>query len=155
MNRSIFLSLALIASLATACAPTNLIETEDVVPIDEPSNNDDQKKFKPSKDMISINPLKGNYTVKVGQQVYYTADVHGSVGSTATARSTVKEVLAFQSEVFEYNNEKSAEMPGGDAAKRYFIFDAVKVGTSEVMVQHLFRGELQNEYTITITVVEN
>lgn len=154
MNSLNFLSLVLVTVFAVACAPKTLPLEEEIVTT-ETNPGAEKEKFKPAKNAVSISPLVGNYTVKIGQQVYYVADVHGSVGSTATAYSKDETVLAFQSNILQYNDEKAAEMPGGDAASLYFVFDPVKVGTSDVIVTEMFRGEVKNEYTITITVVEN
>ena len=154
MKLSITLSvLALLALVNMGCsqAITEPITTSDEVTII--STKENTKKFKPSKDMISINPIRGNYTVKVGQQLYYSAHVHGSVGYSAEVYS-VGDGLHLSDNFTEYDQEQESGMSGGDSAREYFIFDALKVGTYEVIAQHYFRGDLENEYTITITVEE-
>lgn len=127
---------------------------EESTPITNEMTSEDQKKFKPGKNMIGIDPLRGNFTVKVGQQIYYSAGVHGSVGYTADASSSDSEALPFVESFIEYDDKRNARMSGGDSATKYFIFDVVKAGTYEVLVQHYFRGDLENEYTITINVEE-
>lgn len=116
--------------------------------------SEDSAKFKPGKDMISINPLRGNYTVKVGQQIYYSGSIHGSVGYTASAYSSDSDALPLKKSFIEYDNEQEAGMSGGDSATKYFIFDVKKPGTYEVLVERYFRGDLESEYTIVIHVEE-
>ncbi len=123
-------------------------ELEGLKPIPEPS----KKKFKHKKNMIAINPIRGNYTVKIGQQVYYSTSVHGSVGYTASAFSSDDKALPLNRSFLEYNNKQKSGMTGGDSATQYFIFDAAKVGTYEITIQHSFRGNLEDQSTITIKV---
>ncbi|NRA12211.1 MAG: hypothetical protein HRT57_09685 [Crocinitomicaceae bacterium] len=110
------------------------------------------KKFKPRKNMISINPIEGNYSVKLGQQIYYVGSIHVSVGYTVSAYSSNNKALSMSRSFIEYDKKQKPGMCGGDSAKKYFIFDAIKVGTYEVMVSRYYRGSLENEYTITINV---
>jgi hypothetical protein len=124
-------------------------EREEISSVTEPVI---KEKFKLGKDMISINPIRGRYTIKLGQQVYYSASVHGSVGYSASAYSSNSKALPLNRSFIEYDNEQEAGMCGGDSATKYFIFDAVEVGTYEVNVEHYFRGTLESEYTITINV---
>ena len=130
----------------------NLDNEPEVISIDVPS--EDQEKFKLKKNMVQINPLVGNYTVKIGQQLVYSASVHGSVGKTASASSSDSEALPLKDNFIEYKNKQKAGMTGGDSATQYFIFDVIQAGTYEVLVQKHFRGTLESEYIITINVTE-
>ena len=125
-------------------------EVEMEMPVDEAP----QKKFKRSKNMIDINPLRGKHTVKIGQQLVYSAGVHGSVGYTASANSSDSKALPLVRSFIEYDDDRKAEMSGGDSATKYFIFDAKKAGTYEIQASHYFRGDLENDFTIVITVEE-
>lgn len=122
--------------------------------IEMPEDKTPQKKFKRSKNMIEINPLRGKQTVKIGQQLIYSASVHGSVGYSASAYSSDSEALPLVKSFIEYDDDKRAEMSGGDSATKYFIFDAKKAGTYEIRASHYFRGDLENDFTIVITVEE-
>jgi hypothetical protein len=154
MERSIALFCFFItAILFVSCSSstTESISTNDI-PVTN-KNGERPEKFKPTKNMISIDPIRGEYTVKVGQQVYYAANVHGSVGYTAEARSSAAG-LDLNNSFIEYKQKQQPGMTGGDAATRYFIFDAVKSGSYEVIVQKYFRGSLETEHTIQVTVIE-
>lgn len=113
---------------------------------------DKKKKFKPTKDMQSIQVLSGKMEIKAGTTIYYTGNVHGSVGETFSI--SADSGLKFVEEYFEYNDPKKAEMPGGDAATNTFVYKAEKPGTYEVRITDKFRGEVQNKYVVTITVTE-
>lgn len=104
--------------------------------------------------IVNINPLRGKYTVQIGQQLRYSASVHGSVGYTASASSSDSEALPLSESFIEYDDEERAKMSGGDAATKYFIFDVKKAGVYQILASHYFRGDLEHEYTIEITVEE-
>ncbi|MFT5777072.1 MAG: hypothetical protein ACI837_000003 [Crocinitomicaceae bacterium] len=113
-----------------------------------------QGKFKPSKDMVSIIPFMSEMTVKVGQKLYYGGHVHTSVGNQVSVASEDNSVLALEEKIFEYDDLKKSEMSGGDAATRYYIYNATSVGVSDVLIQEYFRGELKHSYTVRINVIE-
>lgn len=142
----------LLTVLITACSQRNseISTTTEVTPTKNKATESD--KFKPTKNMVQIDPLRGNYTVKVGQQLYYSASVHGSVGFTASAVSSNNSELTLSDNFIEYNKPQQSGMSGGDAAVEYFIFDVKKVGSYEIVTQKHYRGTLESEHTIKITV---
>lgn len=129
------------------------MEMHNLEPI-EMAKEEPKKKFEPSKNMVEIEPLRGKQTVKVGQQLVYSASVHGSVGYSASVSSSNSKALPLVKSFTEYDDEERAQMSGGDSATKYFIFDVTKPGTYEIYASHFFRGSLENDFTITITVVE-
>ena len=144
-----------IANLKQAELNFNLVnEPEEIVPdMIYEYEAEEKEKFVPGKNMISINSIRGNYTVKIGQQVYYAASVHGSVGYAASAFSSDSKALPLNRSFTEYDKKQAPGLCGGDSATKYFIFDAAKAGTYEVNVRHYFRGDLENEYAITVNVI--
>ena len=46
-----------------------------------------------------------------------------------------------------------AGMPGSDSATGTFIFKAIKIGETELVIKHLFRGELEKEVKIKVIVI--
>lgn len=152
MKLSISLTtLLFIRLLNVSCSQstTDISTKSDEAPVSNPETN--MKKFKPTEDMVSIDGLRGNFTVKVGQQVYYSARVHGSVGYSAEVYSEGSG-LNLADNFTEYDKKQEAGMTGGDAATEYFIFDALEVGTYTVIAKRYFRGDLEEEYTITINI---
>lgn len=116
--------------------------------------SDDSKKVEEKMAIVEINALRGKYTVQIGQQLRYSAGVHGSVGYSASAGSSDSEALPLVESFIEYDDEERAQMSGGDSATKYFIFDVKKAGVYEIHARHYFRGDLEHDYTITITVEE-
>lgn len=152
MKLSITLSaLAFLALVNLGCSQsvTEPITTSDVVSIDE--GEESHQKFKPKKNMIEVNGLKGEYTVKVGQQVYYAARVHSSVGYSAEVYS-LGPGLKLTDNFTEYDQKQKRGLSGGDAATQYFVFEAVSVGKHTMTARRYFRGELKEDYTITINI---
>ncbi|MFT5778304.1 MAG: hypothetical protein ACI837_001260 [Crocinitomicaceae bacterium] len=107
---------------------------------------------KPSKDMIEINVLSGETTAVVGDKVAYTGSVHGSVGTEKKCWSKDESVLKLIDTEFTYNKPLVPGETGGDAAKEKYIFEALKEGTTEVVIQKWFRGDLEDEYTVKVIV---
>lgn len=122
-------------------------------PVKKEQSEYGKKKFKPEKGMINVNSLQGNYTIKVGQKIYLSESVHGSVGETASVYASGY-CLKLVDTHFSYNNFKNSDMSGGDAGVKTFIYEAVKIGESEIEVKEMFRGDVRNTNTIKITVVE-
>ena len=92
--------------------------------------------------MVVIDPIKGTCTLKKGQQLVYSAHVHGSVGYSASVGSSNSGALTLVDSFIEYDDDEQAELSGGDSATKYFIFDANKPGTYVVDLFHYFRGDL-------------
>jgi hypothetical protein len=112
------------------------------------------KAFKPEKGMKQIIPFYASIDVEVGQKLYYSASVHGSVGTQVEAWSGNDAVLKLNDTHFAYDDRKKAKMPGGDAATRTFIFEALKAGKCIVVIEENFRGKLQEKYEVEIIVRE-
>ncbi|MEZ4936170.1 MAG: hypothetical protein R2799_01100 [Crocinitomicaceae bacterium] len=110
------------------------------------------EKFKPSKDMVSIDALRGELEVKVGTKIYYTGSVHGSVGSTFSIGADPE--IKFVRKYFHYNDPKKAEMNGGDAGKETYVYEASKTGEYTVTIKERFRGEVQYTHNVKVKVVE-
>jgi hypothetical protein len=122
--------------------------------IEETIKEETSVKFKPTKDMVRIDPLRGKETVRVGQQLVYSASVHGSVGYSASVGTSSESSLPLLETHLVYDDEEKAKMSGGDAATKYFVFEAKKAGTHVITARHYFRGDLENDFTIVITVTD-
>jgi len=111
-----------------------------------------KEKFKPEKGMVDVNSLQGEFTIKVGQKIYLSESVHGSVGETASVDASGY-CLKLVDTHFSYDDHANSHLSGGDAGVKTFIYEAVKVGESEIEVKEMFRGDERNTNTIKITVV--
>lgn len=110
------------------------------------------KKFKPKKGMERLSVLRGKAELKVGQKAYYQTTVHGSVGVAARVNVGNYRILKLVDTHFAYKNASKAKMSGGDKGTKTFIFEALKPGSTTVIVKDIFRSRVKNTYKITITV---
>lgn len=147
-------SLLFLIVLNSGCSQstTEIVTTDEPAPVVEEVEDEESEKFKPTKNMVQFDAYIGSVTVKVGQQVYGSEEVHGSVGYAATATSSDKSGLVLSDNIIEYHKPQKPGMTGGDAATEYFVFDALKAGTYEITVVRNYRGDLEREYSITVTV---
>ncbi len=104
-------------------------------------------------DMIYLDELKSNsYTLKVGEKAYLSIDVHGSVGYWADYKISNEEVINLKDTQTEAYYPEKEGMPGGDKAKKTFIFEAKSIGTSNVTITRIFRGTTDKEIVFQIIV---
>jgi hypothetical protein len=107
-----------------------------------------------TQEFVTLFPFISEITVKVGQQLCYTASVHSSVGNEVTVASEYDSILQLQDRVFEYNNLENSRMSGGDAATENHIYAANSVGECDILIKEYFRGELKDSYMIRVNVIE-
>lgn len=93
-------------------------------------------------------------TVKPGERIFYEASVHGSVGSSCKYVIEDSTVVKFVEEKTAYLYSERSNMPGGDAAKETFYFEAVQPGNTRVTLQHMYRGNIETEKVINVIVVD-
>ena len=110
------------------------------------------KKFKPKRGMERLSVLKGKAELKVGQKAYYQTTVHGSVGVAARVNVDNSTILKLVDTHFAYKNAQKAKMSGGDKGTKTFIFEALKSGSTTIIVKDVFRSRVKNTYKITINV---
>lgn len=127
--------LVLMMLLASGCGTT------------EPSPVDglaDLKETGPSQSLI----------INVGGKCFLKFSEHGSVGYTTDARSLQTNIVELADTITSFKTpEKMKEgMAGGDSANGVFIFEALKPGVAELVVQWKFRGELEEEEHYIIMV---
>ena len=111
-----------------------------------------EEKFKATKDMKSIDALRGEIEVKLGTKIYYSGSVHGSVGETFSI-SADKE-LKFLKRYHEFDHPEKADMSGGDAATVTYVYETTEVGEFTVQIVKEFRGKVLNTHNVKVKVVE-
>ncbi len=127
---------------------------QETITISEPIRQVEINDFKPTKDMVSMDGLRGDVTISIGDIVYYAAGVHGSVGYSTSVDQPSGESIEFQKREFVYDDPENAGLSGGDEGTEYYLFEAKEAGTSIVTVRNYFRGDLESEFKIKVTVVE-
>ena len=94
-------------------------------------------------------------TLKVNEKASYNFSLHVSVGITAEYFISDENILKYiDTKIKYYHSERMKPgMTGGDSAKGTFIFKAIKQGETELIIKHLFRGDLEKEIRIKILVI--
>lgn len=108
--------------------------------------------FKPGKEMISVGPFSDALELKTGDVFYSQGRQHGSVGYMYVYEMKNDSVLEFSQKHFVFNNPDRKEMAGGDNATVTYVFKALKKGQTQVIFRSMFRGKVENEQVITVTV---
>ena len=108
---------------------------------------------KSTTDTIRINPLvQKEYKVKVGQIISYTFREHASVGISAEYDLSDVRVIKYKERKKVYKNPQKEGMTGGDDSSVSLIFEAMEKGSSDLIINELFRGKIQNEFKFKIIV---
>lgn len=104
-------------------------------------------------DTVGLLPFKAFETVVLGQYVDYTGSVHGSVGKQVEVNYLNDSILNFIGSEVTYRSQESPMPSGGDGGYKSFLFRATQLGETTITIQEIYRGEIQKEYTIKVTVV--
>jgi len=108
--------------------------------------------FKPGKEMLSVGPFSDALELKTGDVFYSQGRQHGSVGFTYVYKMKNDSVLEFSQKYLAFNNPDRKEMAGGDNSTVTYVFKAIKKGQTQIIFQSMFRGKVENEQVITVTV---
>jgi len=108
---------------------------------------------KSTTDTIRINPLvQKEYKVKVGQIISYTFREHASVGISAEYDLSDVRVIKYKERKKVYKNPQKEGMTGGDDSSVSLIFEAMEKGSTDLIINEMFRGKIQNEFKFKIIV---
>lgn len=101
---------------------------------------------------VEIDLKKTDYTFKVGEKSYLEMNEHGSVGAMSEVVIGDNTIIGISGDVFDYDKEQIELETGGDGGTRTYSFTALKKGTTTITARDYFRGDLQKEYILNITV---
>jgi hypothetical protein len=103
--------------------------------------------------MIAITNQE-SLVMKVNEKFSYSKGKHESVGFTNEYLISDESVVKCIDRKVEYQHPERLKMhmSGADAATETFIFQTLKQGQSLIVFKHLFRGKLDEEKKISITV---
>lgn len=105
--------------------------------------------------MKTLHPLsQTSLEVKKGEQFYYEATVHASVGIHIEYAIDNTEIVVFHHDKMNYKNKEAMEkgMSGADEATQTFVFQAKSSGETTITIKEMFRGKEEQTHVFKITV---
>lgn len=103
---------------------------------------------------IELTELKTNYDVKVGDKMTYSARIHVSVGYQAAVSVADADITSQNESTFAYTDKSRSKMSGGDGGIRTYTFEAKSVGSTIILIEKEYRGDITESYELTINVTE-
>ena len=149
MNRVLSLCLIIGATLfvtySCKCAQnTPTIEKK------EQNRAKEQNRFE--KQAIILDDATDEYSATLNDELYYTHEVHASVGSSYYAEFDSSAFLMRSAMKFNNPASERAITCGGDRGEKTSIFIPRKAGNYEIKIYHNFRGEITDSLTFKINV---
>jgi hypothetical protein len=95
--------------------------------------------------------------VAAGDELQYAGYVHGSVGNDLAYEILAGgENLRFLGENIAYHHPENMKegWTGGDGATATFHFRALQAGEARLRLLHHFRGEIEEQYELLISIAE-
>jgi len=95
-------------------------------------------------------------TIPVGSIFYFNFHRHGSVGEDATFEIVDEDIVEHMKTDVHYKHPERMKpgWTGGDAELGKWYFKAIKQGNAKIVVQELFRFEVEDTYVVDVTVTE-
>ena len=110
--------------------------------------------IKTKRAMVKLTTLTQSVELKIGEKAVYAGSVHGSVGTQKKCWSSDDDVLKLIDKDIEYHNKPKPGETGGDRATKTYIFEAISEGEATVIIQNWFRGDLEEESKIKVTITK-
>ncbi|NWF95050.1 MAG: hypothetical protein HXY34_02810 [Candidatus Thorarchaeota archaeon] len=90
----------------------------------------------------------------VGEEFYYQFHRHGSVGEETEFSIDRTDIVRHEKTSLEYVHPDRVRpgWTGGDMERGEWFFKAIKAGTARLTIRELFRGRLENERVLILTV---
>ena len=104
------------------------------------------------KQAIILDDVTDEYSAALNDELYYTHEVHASVGSSYYAEFDSSAFL--MRSAMKFNNPASERTItcGGDRGEKTSIFIPQKAGNYEIKIYHNFRGEITDSLTFKVNV---
>lgn len=112
------------------------------------------KPFKPEKNMVALDVLQGKATLKIGQKAYIKHALHGSVGIGGDLEIADKSKIKIIKQHTAYKKAHQVGMTGDDAATVTLVLEALEKGETTITLKKIFRGTVEEQNDIQITIVE-
>lgn len=104
------------------------------------------------KQAIILDDVTDEYSAALNDELYYTHEVHASVGSSYYAEFDSSAFLMRSAMKFNNPASERAITCGGDRGKKTSIFIPQKAGNYEIKIYHNFRGEITDSLTFKVNV---
>ena len=104
------------------------------------------------KQAIILDEESDEYNATLSDELYYTHEVHASVGSSYYAEFASSAFLMRSAMKFDNPASERAITCGGDRGEKTSIFIPQKAGNYEIKIYHNFRGEITDSLTFKINV---
>lgn len=104
------------------------------------------------KQPIILDDATEEYSATLNDELYYTHEVHASVGSSYYAEFDSSAFLMRSAMKFNNPASERAITCGGDRGEKTSIFIPQKAGNYEIKIYHNFRGEITDSITFKVNV---
>lgn len=111
-----------------------------------------KEQIRPNKRPIILDDVTDEYSAALNDELYYTHEVHASVGSSYYAEFDSSAFLMRSAMKFNNPASERAITCGGDRGKKTSIFIPQKAGNYEIKIYHNFRGEITDSLTFKVNV---
>ncbi|MBQ2839144.1 MAG: hypothetical protein IJE73_05885 [Muribaculaceae bacterium] len=111
-----------------------------------------KEQTKTKKQPIILDDATDEYSATLNDELYYTHEVHASVGSSYYAEFDSSAFLMRSAMKFNNPASERAITCGGDRGKKTSIFIPQKTGNYEIKIYHNFRGEITDSLTFKVNV---
>lgn len=105
-----------------------------------------------TKQNIILDDATKEYNATLNDELYYTHEIHASVGSSYYAEFDSSAFLMRSAMKFDNPASERAITCGGDRGEKTSIFIPQKTGNYEIKIYHNFRGEITDSLTFKVSV---
>ena len=110
----------------------------------------EQNRFE--KKAIILDDATDEYSATLNDELYYTHEVHASVGRSYYAEFDSSAFLMRSAMKFNNPASERAITCGGDRGEKTSIFIPQKTGNYEIKIYHNFRGEITDSLTFKVNI---
>ena len=125
--------------------------------IDQPSEKEEEEsseEIEIDENLSYLDFSKPSDTIKSGERISFSAPVHGSVGEWVEVVLDNDSVIVVVESYIEYYEPLVEGETGGDGGTKTFVYEGIHPGQALLTVNEMFRGSIEDTYSITIVVSE-
>lgn len=111
-----------------------------------------KEQTKTKKQPIILDDATDEYSATLNDELYYTHEVHASVGSSYYAEFDSSAFLMRSAMKFNNPASERAITCGGDRGEKTSIFIPQKAGNYEIKIYHNFRGQITDSLIFKVNI---